>query len=277
MRKSPPLSTYLRVRRDLVTPADVGIPSGQRRRVAGLRREEVAMLAGISPEYYLRLEQGRERRPSQQVLDGLAQALRLSADAGKYMRNLTQPAPRVIHRPSTAIDPGMRDLIDSWDTTPAYVQDHTMTVLGANAMARALSPAFQPGANLLKGLFLDEATRASVCNWEAITTVLVAWLRYLLAEDDSSAAATQSLIDELVATSPQFRTLWARHDVEQKLTGLVLFDHPRAGRLDLRYRTLVIPEQHQILVAYRAESNSATNLRLLANSLSHSESVKVTG
>ena len=140
------LATFLRAGRDLLKPADVGLAEGERRRVAGLRREEVAMLAGISAEYYLRLEQGRERQPSDQVLEGLAGALQLGDDATQYMRNLARPAPRRRRRASAEkVEPGLQTLIDSWHLTPAYVQSRHMTVLIANPMARALSPYFAPG------------------------------------------------------------------------------------------------------------------------------------
>src|ERR1700704_2873168 len=121
-------------------PADVGLPDSERRRVTGLRREEVAMLAGISTEYYLRLEQGRECQPSDQALDNLARALQLCDDAADCMRNLArQAAPR--HRaPDEPLDPGAQALIDKWHLTPAFVQDHRMTVLAANPLAQALSP-----------------------------------------------------------------------------------------------------------------------------------------
>src|SRR5437588_2736969 len=106
---------FLRARRDLLKPADVGLAEGERRRVAGLRREEVAMLAGISSEYYLRLEQGRERQPSDQVLESLANALQLNDDAAQYMRNLARPAPRRRRRggtPAEQFDRGLQTLID---------------------------------------------------------------------------------------------------------------------------------------------------------------------
>lgn len=131
------LATFLRARRDLLKPADVGLAEGERRRVAGLRREEVALLAGISAEYYLRLEQGRERQPSDQVLDGLAGALQLNDDAAQYMRTLAHP-PRRRRRAAAAaekVDPGLQTLVDTWNLTPAYVQDRHMNILLGNALA----------------------------------------------------------------------------------------------------------------------------------------------
>jgi transcriptional regulator with XRE-family HTH domain len=264
------LATFLRTRRDLLKPADVGLPEGDRRRVAGLRREEVAMLAGISTEYYLRLEQGRERQPSDQVLEALAQALQLDDDATQYMRNLTRPAPhRRRHRHASVerVDPGISTMIDSWPLTPAYVQDRRMTILAANPLARALVPFFAPQVNLLRATFMEPELRARVRNWDAVTAIIVSWLRFMIAEDSNGDLELQSLIGELSIGSDRFRTLWARQDVKQKTGGPALFDHPQVGPLELRYRVFVLPDARQILTGYYAEpgSPSEESLRLLSS------------
>lgn len=151
-----PLAAFLRARRERLKPADVGLADSGRRRVAGLRREEVAMLAGISADYYLRLEQGRTTQPSDQVLAALAGALQLDDDAAEYMRNLARPAlPRRSGSaaPVEKVDLGLRTLIDNWQLIPAYVQDRHMNVLAANSMAQALLPYFAPGFNQLRTAF----------------------------------------------------------------------------------------------------------------------------
>lgn len=264
------LATFLRTRRGLLKPAEVGLAEaeGQRRRVTGLRREEVAMLAGISAEYYLRLEQGRERRPSDQVLAGLTRALQLDDDAAEYMRNLARPA--IHRRPRVSedrLDPGLETLIERWYLTPAYVQDRRMTVLAANALARALTPYFAPGFNQLRTMFLEPEARTWVRNADAVAAVLVSWLRFVVGEDSNSDAKLQSLIGELSIASQQFRTLWARQEVKQKTTGPALFDHPQVGAMDLRYRAFVVTETRQVLVAYYAEpgTESEERLHLLAS------------
>jgi transcriptional regulator with XRE-family HTH domain len=264
------LATFLRARRDLLKPADVGLVEGERRRVAGLRREEVAMLAGISAEYYLRLEQGRERQPSDQVLEGLAGALQLNDDATQYMRNLARPAQRRRRRGAASAekaDPGLQTLIDNWHLTPAYVSDHRMTILLANPMARALTPYFLPGFNQLRVLFIEPDARAWVTNWDEVTAVLVSWLRFNIADDSASDPELQSLIGELSIASQRFRTLWARQDVKQKTSGPALFEHPQVGPLELRYRALMLSETRQTLVAYYAEPGtpSEERLRLLSS------------
>src|ERR1700758_548831 len=151
MEASRGLAGFLRARRELLKPDDVGLQGGERRRVEGLRREEVAMLAGISAEYYLRLEQGRDHQPSDQVLDGLARALQLDEDATTYLRELARPTPRR-RRDSVSerFDPAMQTLIDSWPLTPTFVVNRNMTILASNRVARALSHFFTPGENLLR-------------------------------------------------------------------------------------------------------------------------------
>lgn len=259
------LATFLRTRRDLLKPADVGLAEGERRRVAGLRREEVAMLAGISAEYYLRLEQGRERQPSDQVLEGLASALQLNDDATQYMRNLAHPAPRRRRRGSVSpekFEPGLQTLIDNWHQTPAYIQNRQMTILAANAMARALSPFFVPGINHMRAVFLEPGLRDWIKNWDDVTAILTSWLRYNIAEDNSADPELQSLIGELSIASQRFRTLWARQEVRQKTTGPAVIDHPQVGLLELRYRTFVLPDTRQVLVTYYAESGTTAEERL---------------
>src|ERR1700747_849184 len=143
METSSGLATFLRARRELFKPADVGLPDSERRRVEGLRREEVAMLAGISTEYYLRLEQGRDHQPSDQVLDGLARALQLDEDAAGYLRELARPAPRRRSRPER-FAPAVQTLIDSWPLTPTFVVNRNMSILASNRIAHALSRFFTP-------------------------------------------------------------------------------------------------------------------------------------
>jgi transcriptional regulator with XRE-family HTH domain len=264
------LATFLRARRDLLKPVDVGLAEGERRRVMGLRREEVAMLAGISTEYYLRLEQGRERQPSDQVLEGLASALQLNDDAAEYMRTLARPAPRRRGRSLASAEkpePGLQTLIDSWHLTPAYVQDGRMNLLVANSMAGAMLPFFVPGANLLRFVFLEPELRRWVSNWDEVADILVSWLRFNIAEESPGDLELQSLIGELSIASQQFRTLWARQDVKQKTSGPALFDHPQVGLLELRYRAFLLPETRQSLVTYYAEPGtpSEERLRLLSS------------
>jgi transcriptional regulator with XRE-family HTH domain len=267
MADSDALATFLRSRRDLLKPVDVGLAEGGGRRVAGLRREEVAMLAGISAEYYQRLEQGRERQPSDQVLESLAVALQLNDDATQYMRNLTRSAPRRRRVSAEKAAAGLQTLIDTWQLTAAYVQNRHTTVLAANPMARVLMPHFAPPFNHLRSVFMDPEVRAQVRNWDEVTAVLVSWLRFNIADESPADPKLQSLIGELSIASQRFVTLWARQDVKQKTSGPALFDHPQVGPLELRYRAFVLPETRQALVTYYAEPGtpSEERLRLLSS------------
>lgn len=269
-----PLAAFLRARRERLKPADVGLADSGRRRVAGLRREEVAMLAGISADYYLRLEQGRTTQPSDQVLAALAGALQLDDDAAEYMRNLARPAlPRRSGSAASVekVDLGLRTLIDNWQLIPAYVQDRHMNVLAANSMAQALLPYFAPGFNQLRTAFLDSDFPAWVRNWDEVTEMLVSWLRFNFAEDRSNDPELVSLINELSDASPRFRSLWARQEVKQKTSGPAPFYHPRVGPLTLCYRVFMLPDMRQTMIAYYAEpgTRSEESLRLLS-SLVHS-------
>ena len=137
-----------------------------------------------------------------------------------------------------------------------------MTVLAANPLAQALVPYFAPQVNLLRALFLEPEFREWVRNWDAITAMMVSWLRFVVAEEENSDFELQSLIGELSIASQRFRTLWARHDVKQKASGPALFDHPQVGPLELRYRTFLLPDTRQTLVAYHAEPRSPSEERL---------------
>jgi transcriptional regulator with XRE-family HTH domain len=174
METASALAAFLRARREVLKPADVGLPDSERRRVEGLRREEVAMLAGISTEYYLKLEQGRDHQPSDQVLEGLARALQLDDDAASYLRELARPAPHR-HRRSVPekFDPTVQTLIDSWPLTPAFVINRNMRILASNGVARVLSRFFAPGQNILRAAFLEPELRMLHRDWDKLTTRIV--------------------------------------------------------------------------------------------------------
>ncbi|MFF7334839.1 helix-turn-helix domain-containing protein [Streptomyces sp. NPDC008150] len=268
METGSELGSYLRVRRERVRPGDAGLPDTGRRRVPGLRREEVALLAGISTEYYLRLEQGRDRHPSDQVLDALSRALRLERDEEDYLRGLARPAPRARRRtrPETAA-PGVTALIQQW-STPALVQGPYMTTLAANPMAVALSPYFAPGVNTLRAAFLEPGMRELYRDWESMTAKAVAYLRSLVGGDAADDPRLVELIGELSLGSERFRTLWARVDVARKSSGTTLLRHPAVGELDLRYEKFALPAAPgQVLVTYHADPGTASyeRLQLLAH------------
>jgi transcriptional regulator with XRE-family HTH domain len=246
---------YLRARRELVQPEEVGLSRQPRRRVSGLRREELAMLAGISGDYYLRLEQGKDLHPSSQVLEALAKALRLDDTATAYLHQLAQPRPSTRKPPrSEEVPIGVLQLLTTTlNHAPAFVQSRFMDVLAANPLAAALSPNFTPGTNLLLAAFLDPADSELYLDWDQVAEEVVAGIRPL-AGDDLTSPRLAEIVDELSVGSDQFRKLWARHDVRPKAGAIRRLNHPQLGRVDLRFEKLdVVGTDGQMLVIYHAE------------------------
>lgn len=258
------LGDYLRARREQLRPEDVGLVAGSRRRVAGLRREELALLAGISADYYLRLEQGRDKNPSAQVLDALARALRLDIKATEYLHQLASPtAARRDHAGVQTAADGIDELIDQF-AMPAIVASRCLDVLAANALARALSPGFAPGLNFLRWRLLEPAARELYVDWDDATDVAVSGLREA-AGSDPDDPRLQSLIAELSAASERFRALWARAEVGYRV-GIIHMRHPAVGDLYLHRFRLNIPHsggQHMLLYLAEPGSDSARALEAL--------------
>jgi transcriptional regulator with XRE-family HTH domain len=263
------IGDYLRARREQVRPEDVGLVDNGRRRVTGLRRDELAMLAGISTEYYTRLEQGRDQHPSTQVLDAVSRALNLDDDGHAHLYSLASPKPgrnRAARRVER-VSPSIQQLLDSWTDTPAYVHGPHFDVIASNALARALSSLFEPGANVLRSTFLDPEVHQLLPDWETKVVTLVAALRAMVGPDIEDIRLTE-LVGELSVKSPVFARLWSRHDVRpQSGDGLHLMQHPSVGQLQLTYDKFeVAGAQGQTLVIYHADAGSETaqSLRLLS-------------
>jgi transcriptional regulator with XRE-family HTH domain len=257
MHRSNLLGDYLRARRARVSPADAGLRGLGQRRVAGLRREEVALLAGISANYYLRLEQGRDRHPSAQVLESLARVLRLDATETAYLKALGLPGTNPARRPRPATVPAsIAQLLRALEL-PAFVQDEHLDVLASNAMARALSPALCPGSNRLLSVFLDPDERALFTDWELVTEHLVASFRASVAAEAHDRRTTE-LVDELSARCPRFAVLWAGHAVVSLVDRPpVGFTHPVAGELTLTRDNLAVDGPTELrLMIYHAEPGS---------------------
>ncbi len=262
------IGEYLRARRELVQPKDVGLENLGRRRTPGLRREEVAMLAGVSADYYIRLEQGRDQHPSTQVLDALARVLQLDEEATAHLHGLAQPPirrRRRSNRPERAPD-AVVQLIRSWPTTPAYIFGRYLDVLSANPLASALAPWFTAGENLVRGAFLDPRRRELRPDWERSLGGTVAALRANVGPDIDDPRLTE-LVGELSLRSEQFRQLWARHDARPKGSGTTVMHHPQVGRLELSYTKFPIPDTDRLTLSiYHAapDSPSERALALLA-------------
>jgi transcriptional regulator with XRE-family HTH domain len=247
------LGDFLRARRDQIHPEDVGLVPGGHRRAPGLRREELAMLAGISAEYYLRLERGRAHNPSPQIIDALARALQLDAKATRYLRELG--APKGGDTPQLEAQAhGLAECIQEF-LMPAIVTNRYRDVLAANPIARMLSPEFTPGQNSLRWRLLDPAARELYLNWDEATEIAVSGLRELGASypDDPRMRA---LVAELSTASPRFSELWNRGEVGYRL-GVHHMCHPRVGEIYLYRHRLNAPYpggDHVLM--YRAEPGS---------------------
>ncbi|MER8184648.1 helix-turn-helix transcriptional regulator [Kitasatospora sp. NPDC094015] len=275
MRDHQDFGAYLQARRALITPESAGLRGGGRRRVPGLRREELAQLAGISVEYYQRLEQGRAVHPSDEVLDALAEVLRLDAFEREHLHVLARPARRQRARAAAPaadgpeVRPELLRLLDHV-TVPAMVLTDRMDVLALNPLARRLfvhGAAARPGAwNLAAFLFLAPAGREFYVEWESIAADTVGQLRAVAARHPDDAAL-EALITRLRAQSPAFRTLWARADVEVRTHGTKSFRHPAVGTLTFSYETLPLAgDERRRIVTLTPVPDGATEaaLQLLA-------------
>lgn len=265
MSRANALGEYLRARRELIDPAEAGLHVVGVRRTPGLRREEVATLAGISADYYLRLEQGRDRNPSPQVLEALARVLCLDATATEHLLSLTAAArPAAARRRSRreTVPAGIRQLLETMNL-PAFVESRTFEVLAANRLATAISPNIRPGRNRLRAVFLDPAERDLYADWEQTAKNMVAGFRVSVGSDVDDPRIVQ-LVGELSLASEPFRRLWARHDVSPLAGGALRLRHPRLGELNLLREKLPLADADgQILAIYHAEAGSHT-ARLLA-------------
>ena len=269
MDRAHELAQFLRARRARINPDDVGISEGDRRRVPGLRREELATLAGVSGDYYTRLEQGRDHQPSETVLDALARALQLDDDATTHLFALGRGWPSVA--PPHPANPEsaraeLHDLLDAWTTIPALVHGRWLDVLASNPLGRALTPLAEPGTNILRSVFLNAEVRARYADPQWVMAAGVAYLRASVRGDLDDPHLT-TLIRELSLGSEAFRLLWARHDVQSAMSGDTRFFHPVVGVMRLRYQTFAVEgtdRQTLLLVHAAPGSRDAQALARLA-------------
>ncbi|PJE95864.1 transcriptional regulator [Streptomyces carminius] len=266
MDSENPLGQFLRARRALVRPEDVGLPPGHRRRVAGLRREEVAMLAGVSIDYYVRLEQGRERSPSAQVVDALARVLCLEEDATAHLHRLARPSPGRRRRPAARrrerVGPQLLRLMAGWHRTPAVILGPWLDVLAHNTLGRALFDGHTHSGDLVRLVFLDPDAREFYPDWERVAENTVAALRASVGTEAADPHLIE-LVGELSLRSETFRRLWARHDIRRKTHETKRFRHPLVGELTLDYESLTVNSAPgQQLVVYHAEPGSPSEQAL---------------
>ncbi|GLY19925.1 transcriptional regulator [Kineosporia sp. NBRC 101677] len=264
------LGDFLRTRRAGISPDEAGLTSYGTRRVPGLRREELAQLAGISTAYYTRLEQGQSQAASDAIIESLARALRLTPDERAHLFELARPRPADRRRPPKPerAGPGVVQLLEAMHDVPALVLGRHNDVLSWNALGHALlaghldrqapDAAGPDRPNLTRMLFLDAHTRELHRDWADEAATSVASLRYVAAHhpDDPALAA---LIGELSLRSPEFAALWARHQVRLCSSGTRRLHHPVVGDLDLSFEVLHLPDATGVrLLTHTAAPGSAT-------------------
>lgn len=271
---------FLASRRARITPAQAGLTAyGSNRRVAGLRREEVAMLAGVSSDYYVRLERGNLSGVSESVLGAIARALQLDEAETLHLHDLARAAgprtARARRRPTPPVPPSVQVMLDAMTGAPAVVRNDRLDILATNALGRALyaplftGPSHVAGrpANHARFAFLDPAARDYWVDWEKAAKDTVGILRGVAGRDPHDRAV-HDLVGELSTRSENFRARWAEHDVHLHKGGLKHIQHPVAGRLDLMYDTLPIAQAPGLtMLVYTAApgSPSADALQMLAS------------
>ncbi|WP_433789064.1 helix-turn-helix domain-containing protein [Actinoplanes sp. CA-252034] len=269
------LGDFLRARRNRLHPRDVGLEPGGRRKVTGLRREELALLAGLSTDYYQRMEQGREVRPSDDVLDALAAALGLDDDERRHLFTLARaarrPAPTRTDRALEQVPDSTRRLLRVMDT-PAVVLGRHLDLLDWNPMAEALlgDPDGHPPErlNMLLLMFDDTRTGERTCpDWERQALDYIGMMRAAVATDPTHPRAT-AIVGELSIRSAEFRRLWARHDVRAQVSGSKTFRVAEVGDIVLDWDSYPLPgAPGPVMLVWTAEpgSSDADRLRLLAS------------
>ncbi|PWD51506.1 transcriptional regulator [Serinibacter arcticus] len=270
---------FLMTRRARISPADVGLPAGTNRRVAGLRRAEVAMLADVSVEYYAKIERGDIAGASAAVLESLARALNLDETERRHLHHLARaadgiPASGRVRRRASAQQPtrqGLQRTLDAITGGPAFVRDRRQNLVATNALGTAFySPVIGSGGrvpNLARFQFLDPASREFYPDWDLFAAMCVGIMRAEAGRDPHDREL-QDLVGELTTRSETFSRLWSAHDVRTHGAGTKRFHHPVVGELSLTYEELTIAaDDGRTLLVYTAEpgSPSADRLQILAS------------
>lgn len=265
---SAAIREFLMTRRARVRPVEVGIADSGRRRVAGLRREEVAMLAGVSVEYYVQIERGKVKGVSDDMLRAIARTLLLddteTAHLFDLFRAATVPGRARLTIPQPRVPSGIRLLIDAMPGVPAIVQTHRLDAVAANTLGRALfAPVFEdPAPNLARFVFLDERAADLYADWTDAADTAAAMLRVAAGRHPEDRLLS-GLVGELSTRSPEFARRWARHDVRLHQRGVKRLDHPLVGSLELMYEGLGIATADDLTIGtYVAEPGTPSRERL---------------
>ncbi|MFE5841074.1 helix-turn-helix domain-containing protein [Streptomyces niveus] len=267
-KSGEPLAAFLRARRDRVRPEHHRLAPGPQRQVPGLRRDEVAFLAGISTDYYVRLEQGRERRPSPAVVKGLSRALLLDAAAERYLRELSDTeAPQAVEGSGMDADrlDAVHQLLGSM-TVPALLVNRWLDIVDSNALGDLLHEGLEPRDNYARLVFLAPGAQEFFTDWPELARCVVAALRAQAGSEAGSARLAQ-LLPELLAHCEVFKAAWGEHHLYEKAIDHKQFQHPRAGSLALDQHVLELPgsEGHRIWAFHPADdATSEALLRLTA-------------
>lgn len=262
------LGKFLRKARESLNPEQSGLlPDGRIRRVPGLRREEVALLAGVSTDYYIRLEQGRNLTPSAQVIDALIRALNLDSASQSYFRALVAPTSRSRTRPKAQrVRSGLYQLLDTLSLQPALILGHRTDILASNTLARALFADFEKfpakHRNYVRWIMLDEDARVLFLDWEEQARNAVEALR-LEAAMMPNDHGLQQLIGELSLASAEFQRWWSERRVYQRTYGTKHLRHPIVGDLDVQFETFGLPgDSSQLLYIYTTEPGTTSQQAL---------------
>ncbi|MFF1819631.1 helix-turn-helix domain-containing protein [Kribbella sp. NPDC058245] len=263
MREHNRLGEFIKARRGLLRPADVGLAGPPSLRTTGLRREDLATLTGISADYLSRLEQGRERNPSHKVIKALAEVLHLDAEATEHLHRLAHPLLAVDGSVSEEVNPDLSRMLAAWPDTPAMVVGSRLEVLTANPLAAALYSPAGPRPNLLVFTFLNPRAREFFVDWEIVATKAVAGLHAVSSTPCDASARRRALVTRLCEESADFARMWAKHEVRLPRYDVVRLRHPDVGRLDLTYQTLTVnAAPWQLLHVYQAAPGSAAEKAL---------------
>jgi transcriptional regulator with XRE-family HTH domain len=261
------LGEFLRASRARLEPADAGLPSGaSARRVAGLRREEVAVLAGVSADYYARLEQGRERNPSAQVIDAIGRALRLRPDEHGHLHRLAGLSPGLTVADLHTVHPALLQLVDTFPMAASYVLGPAFDVLATNRVADALLEPFEPERNMVRILFTHPQARTVFVEWSTVVRATVHALRLNAGYFPGDRHITE-IVEEISEQSTEFRDLWADHTVGGLTRAFKIFVHPVEGPIELTYQTFDVTDApgQQLLVGTPMPGSSTAAVARLTN------------
>jgi transcriptional regulator with XRE-family HTH domain len=272
MPQKESIRNFLISRRELITPESVGLPTTARRKVKGLKREEVALLAGVSIDYYARIERGNLEGVSQEILQAISSALKLSESESQYLINLADSTSYRVKKkiPQAAerkVAPEIQWLLNSMSLSPAWITNSWGDVFASNHLGRALlSPLFDEESNqgnLARFMFLSPASRNLFPSWELVADESVAAMRFSASQNSKNRAFTD-LIGELLARSDGFANRWAKHNINIHATGVKTFNHPAAGIMELHFNVMALPAYPELsLVAYTAEPKTFSEEKLV--------------